>query len=83
MKKWSWILGVVVSVWTPCVQAEGVRTAVKKGEISYDFEDDPLSATGDVAAGMRIHVRPVGKRTLLIRPRAQFIREMLLSVEDL
>lgn len=50
---------------------------------SYEFEDDPLAATGDVAAGLRIEVRPVGMRSVLIRPRTQFISELLKSAENL
>lgn len=50
---------------------------------SYEFEDDPLAATGEVAAGLRIEVRPRGMRSVLLRPRTQFIAELLKTAEDL
>jgi len=79
------VFGVLVFTFGSKASAEDglAKVSVEKEGYSYDFEDDPLAATGDVPAGLRISVRPAGKRTLLIRARAQFITELLLSAESL
>jgi hypothetical protein len=49
----------------------------------YEFEDDPLAAGGFGPSDATIRVRPRAARTTLIRPRIQFVDEMLKSVENL
>ncbi len=49
----------------------------------YEFDDDPLSAGGFGPNDATIRVRPRAARTTLIRPRIQFVDEMLKSVENL
>jgi hypothetical protein len=49
----------------------------------YEFSDDPLNAGGFGANDMMIKVRPRAARTMLIRPRTNFIPELLKSVEDI
>ena len=61
----------------------GVTATLADQETSYVFEDDPIAATGEVARGMRIRVRPGMVRTTLLRPRTHFVRELLKSAEDL
>ena len=56
----------------------------KKGDgYGYEFDDDPLSAGGFGPNDATIRVRPRAARTTLIRPRIQFVDEMLKSVENL
>ena len=47
------------------------------------FKDDPLAAGGLDPHDARITIRPMGIRTFLLRPRTQFVSEMLKSVESL
>ena len=50
---------------------------------SVVFKDDPLAAGG--FGPNDIHIRVIGapKRVVLLRPRTQFVTEMLKSVEQL
>lgn len=68
---------------SPYSLAEVPRAVVTNDDYTYVFEEDPLAASGEVAPGLRIAVRPVGQRSLLIRPRTQFIQELFQSAEDL
>jgi len=55
-----------------------------KGEnYGYTFSDDALLGNDLGGQSGIIKVRPVGVRDRLIRPRTQFIAEMLKSVENL
>lgn len=47
----------------------------------YEFGDDPLAAGGFGPNDATIRVRPGPVRTTLIRPRIQFVDQMLKSVE--
>ena len=49
----------------------------------YVFRDDPLNADGAGSMAASIIVRPRSGHALLIRPRMQFVTEMLKSVENL
>ena len=49
----------------------------------YEFDDDPLAAGGFGPNDSRIRVRRGAQRSTLIKPRIQFIRELLQSVEGL
>lgn len=53
------------------------------GSLTYEFYDDPLAAGNFVPSGGEITVVNRQIRTVLIRPRTQFIVEMLKSVEAL
>lgn len=50
---------------------------------TVQFVDDPLNALNDGVIIPRIVVRPGGLRTMLLRPRASYVNEMLKSVEAL
>ena len=65
--------------------AQGTKeTASDKGDgYGYEFDDDPLSAGGFGPNDATIRVRPRAARTTLIRPRIQFVDEMLKSVENI
>ena len=60
------------------------KPAGDKGDgYGYEFDDDPLAAGGFGPNDATIRVRPRAARTTLIRPRIQFVDEMLKSVENL
>jgi hypothetical protein len=59
-----------------------VKTENLKDGYSYKFTDDPLDAAPNSARGARIRVRPGASRTLLIRPRTHFVREIFKSAEN-
>ena len=64
--------------------AQDKPAAGEKGEgYGYEFDDDPLAAGGFGPNDATIRVRPRAARTTLIRPRIQFVDEMLKSVENL
>lgn len=49
----------------------------------YVFDDDILAADGSVLTAVPIHVQKHLRREVLLRPRVQFVSEMLKSVEAL
>lgn len=53
------------------------------GSLFYEFDDDALNALGHGAQGMLLRVRPEAARVVLLRPRVQFVSELLQSVEAL
>jgi len=59
------------------------KPAGEKDGYGYEFDDDPLAAGGFGPSDATIRVRPRAARTTLIRPRIQFVDEMLKSVENL
>jgi hypothetical protein len=64
--------------------AQGVKDQKGDSEgYGYEFEDDPLSAGGFGPNDSRIRVRKGAQRSTLIKPRTQFITELLKSVENL
>jgi hypothetical protein len=65
-------------------KAGGNKADGDKGDgYGYEFDDDPLAAGGFGPSDATIRVRPRAARTTLIRPRIQFVDEMLKSVENL
>ena len=64
--------------------AAGAAAGDRGGDgYGYEFDDDPLAAGGFGPNDATIRVRPRAARTTLIRPRIQFVDEMLKSVENL
>lgn len=49
----------------------------------YAFDDDVVNALGQESQGMLLRVRPEAARVVLLRPRVQFVSELLQSVESL
>jgi len=47
------------------------------------FKDDPLAAGGFGSGDVMLKMRPTAVRMLLVRPRTQFVSEMLKSVENM
>lgn len=77
--------GIVLALATGLVVLSFGTTALAQDDegYGYEFDDDPLNAGGFGPNDATIRVRPGAARTLLIRPRTQFVDEMLLSVENL
>jgi hypothetical protein len=81
----SLAVGLTAFLVTGAAFAQTKETAGDKGGdgYGYEFDDDPLSAGGFGPNDATIRVRPRAARTTLIRPRIQFVDEMLKSVENL
>ncbi len=78
------ILSVAVGLATFMASGAALAQDKEKGDgYGYEFDDDPLSAGGFGPNDATIRVRPRAARTTLIRPRIQFVDEMLKSVENL
>jgi hypothetical protein len=83
MNKLSWfVVLALVTLASPAFAAEKSAPSGKNDEYSYDFEDDPLAAIPAVPSGERIRGHFHAKRTTLIRPRYQFIVELVKSAEN-
>lgn len=63
--------------------AQDVKESAQTDGYGYEFEDDPLSAGGFGPNDSSIRVRRGAQRSTLIKPRTQFITELLKSVENL
>ncbi len=76
--------GAIVLVFASSSFAQGVKESKGDSEgYGYEFEDDPLAAGGFGPNDSRIRVRKGAQRSTLIKPRTQFITELLKSVENL
>lgn len=76
------VCGFAVAL-TSTASAQGVKDQKTDDGYGYEFEDDPLSAGGFGPNDSRIRVRRGAQRSTLIKPRTQFITELLKSVENL
>jgi len=71
---------LALSAFAPTASAE----QPKQGQdYEYKFTDDKLLADTMGAAGATISPRRFGRRDRLLRPRVQFVQEMLKSVENM
>jgi len=70
---------VALTAFAPLASAD----PPKKQDYEYKFTDDNLLGDSMGTAGAKIHVRKVGFRERLLRPRTQFVQEMLKSVENM
>jgi len=61
----------------------GMKVDGSGATYTVQFVDDPLNALNDGVIIPRIVVRPGGLRTMLLRPRASYVNEMLKSVETM
>lgn len=84
MKKISFIvLLLTVSLISIPALAQTKMTQESDDSYGYEFEDDPL-ATGWFSPNDAIlKIRGKGFRTMLIRPRTSFIKEMIRDIEEL
>ena len=71
------------SLTTLAASAQGIQESKTDDGYGYSFEDDPLNAGGFGPNDATIRVRARAARTTLIRPRMNFVMEMLKSVENL
>lgn len=75
--------GVMVLLLSSTAFAQAAKVSGAADGYGYEFEDDPLSAGGFGPNDSRIRVRRGAQRSTLIKPRTQFISELLKSVENL
>ncbi len=84
MRKLSTLLGVALFLTPALGFAQGTPGEdTRDGRYSYRFDDDPLGAVqgGPWTDWFRVRAQP--PRTTLIRPRVQFIPELLKSTENI
>jgi len=55
----------------------------KDNNVVYTFDDDGLLGKDMAANTPIISTRPKGQKQVLLRPRLQFVQEMLKSVENM
>ena len=83
MKK-AIVAGMVAFVGLLSVASSASAEPPKKNQdYEYKFTDDKLLGDTMGVAGAKIVVRKVGTRDRLLRPRLQFVQEMLKSVENM
>jgi hypothetical protein len=68
-----------------CVAAPSAYADPPKKDNGYEykFEDDGLLGNDLGVNASDIKVRPPGRKSLLQRPRVQFVQELLKSVENM
>jgi hypothetical protein len=71
---------VGVAAWAPVASADPPK---KSQDYEYKFTDDKLLGDSMGASGAKITVLKTGRRDRLLRPRIQFVQEMLKSVENM
>jgi hypothetical protein len=78
------LLGVVLAFTiSGSAFAQAAKESSAADGYGYEFDDDPLAAAGFGPNDSRIRVRKGAQRSTLIKPRTQFINELLKSVENL
>ena len=79
------ILASLVALVGVCAAAPNASADPPKKEQGYEykFTDDKLLGDNMGATGAQIRVVKVGRRERLLRPRIQFVQEMLKSVENM
>ena len=97
MVRFSRLIALAIAVWPVLAASNALAQPASPGKSSaaesamkidgsgpnytVQFVDDPLNALNDGVLIPRIVVRPGAVRTMLLRPRASFVTEMLKSVE--
>lgn len=79
----SVLTSALILVVSSTAFAQDVKESAATDGYGYEFEDDPLAAGGFGPNDSRIRVRRGAQRSTLIKPRTQFINELLKSVENL
>jgi len=86
------MVGGLVLLATSVAQADNTRGNTRATPVTassnergygYEFTDDPLNAMMGGSNTATIIARPKAGHSLLIRPRMQFVSEMLKSVENI
>ncbi len=79
-------LGAALSTLATSALADPPKAAdppKKENGYEYRFDDDKMLGQTMGATGAQIHVLKLGRRDRLLRPRVQFVTEMLKSVENM
>jgi hypothetical protein len=81
----SVVVALTLSTLASAAAADGPTASsfAAQDGYGYRFNDDAMVGGGLLPSDPRLHVVPHAARGLLIRPRTQFIAEMLKSVENL
>jgi hypothetical protein len=89
MKTRSLVVMGIATLIGLCIAAPDARAEEKAGKpkkddsYGYVFTDDLLNAPGMGANAAQITVVKLGRRDRLLRPRVNFVPEMLKSVESM
>lgn len=75
--------GLIFGAFEGTAAAQAAKETSGGDGYGYEFDDDPLAAAGFGPNDSRIRVRKGAQRSTLIKPRTQFINELLKSVENL
>lgn len=75
--------GLIFGTFEGTAHAQAAKETAGGDGYGYEFDDDPLAAAGFGPNDSRIRVRKGAQRSTLIKPRTQFINELLKSVENL
>jgi hypothetical protein len=74
---------VLIAAPAAAQESTHVTTTSHPGGYTYAFDDDPMQAGGLSASFPRIVVRERAGGGTLIRPRTQFVAELLKTVESI
>ncbi len=74
---------LVAACFSLSASAEVKTIRTQEKDVAYTFHDDLLNSDVGGPGGGTIIVRPRAARSTLIRPRVQFITELLKSAENL
>jgi hypothetical protein len=74
---------LVLAASTAAADGSTPRTTTEGDGYRYAFDDDPLTAGGLGPLGARILIATRADRSTLIRPRTQFVIDLVRSVEKL
>jgi hypothetical protein len=79
------LVAAALSLAATAAAADGppVRAATQGDGYLYAFDDDPMTAGGLGPLGARILIATRADRSTLIRPRTQFVIDLVRSVEKL
>ncbi len=77
------LLCLATLLLTSLLSTSALAQAASDEPIVYEFDDDDLLGQAFAGDGDLIRLRLGPARTLLMRPRAAFVTEMLKSVEHL
>ncbi len=87
MRKTAFGLALALGVFATCTAfADNTPTYVERNvgtDQNVTFKDDVLGAGGFGPNDILLRVRPSAVRMMLLRPRTQFVTQMLKSVENL
>jgi hypothetical protein len=84
MTRWSIVSCALVCLVAAEASADpGRGVTEERAGLTYEFDDDPLLALPAAPSGLRLRGGCRPHRTQLIRPRLQFVDELMSSIEGL